>query len=174
MRGWEAQVIEDEIVAPGMEGHCSVLQLDRFEAGSRGLRDLLLSSNREFSSSTQWSYGQTNRDRYRPWCPSAALFMPFDGRCRHRRACRDRAHRRYALPCLAVAVPAVVPVVVLPVVVLSILVLPVVVVFCHDRANGIAIAMPVIAVLCYSPNCPPLSCSHLPQRSLRARFATAS
>ena len=54
-------------------------------------------------------------------------------RCRHGRARRDCAHRRYALPCLAVAVPAVI--------------VPTVVVPCYDRANGIAVAIAVIAVL---------------------------
>lgn len=46
----ETQVAEDEIAARGMENHCSVLILDRFEAGSRGIRDLLLYS-RELSLS---------------------------------------------------------------------------------------------------------------------------
>lgn len=93
----ETQVAEDEIAAHGIENHCSVLILDRFEAGSRGIRDLLLYS-RELSLSHFRRNGRTDRQIEIDsglWCPSTALVMRCDGCLRHR-ARRRGVHRRYA------------------------------------------------------------------------------
>jgi hypothetical protein len=116
--------------------------LDRFEAGSRGPRPVAVQES--WSSSHFQRNGRTDRQIEKEaglWCPSAALVMPCDGRSRHRRA-RRRTRRRgahhhcarfhYALSCLAVAVPAVV------------------VPRRSRRANGIAVGMPVIAVLAWA------------------------
>src|SRR5436305_6267090 len=92
----ETQIAEDEIAARGMENHCSVLILNGFEAGSCGIRDLLLYS-RELSLSHFRRNGRTDRQIEIDsglWCPSAALDMRCDGCLRHRARRRD-VHRRY-------------------------------------------------------------------------------
>lgn len=90
----EVQVAEDKITLRGMEDHYSVLQSDRFlEAGSPGLRDLLLYS-RELSfvaPLAQWS-------RYKDH--TIPISGPFDGPPL-RLSC-------LAVAVLAIAVPAVV------------------------------------------------------------------
>jgi hypothetical protein len=55
----ETQIAEDEITIRRMENHCSVLILDRFKAGERGIRDLLLYS-RELSLSHFRRNGRTD------------------------------------------------------------------------------------------------------------------